>query len=333
MKPWLIDFSCDADLGLLENHEYLVHTLHNGQKVAFANLEKGEGFRGFHIQMILMASDSASAQIESEQIARSLTRDLTFFTKLRIGLPIINYVIDWSPGIDVRQAYVFQHFDDPDFYRGLGEPTLNVVRQIQSSENYGSLRRCLHWYYCGVNARDVKDQFQYFWYALEVASTTNADRTKVVDKCLRCRGDLICKSCGKLSKHRPFDKDLIAKTLSELGLNESLQKELFAVRNGLAHGEEPEQIREAQIQSGNTGFDFYNSCNGLAIFTARALGSKFKMEPETPWLEKRDFTLRKMQGKLEMNSRFPYREELDEYIKVDLPKIEMTEGEGAAPKT
>jgi hypothetical protein len=114
----------------------------------------------------------------------------------------------------------------------------------------------LRWYSAGVNSKTMEDQFQLFWFVVELIAVSNKQPELVADKCQKCRGELYCDTCKEISRHRPFEKQAIEVLLGKTGVAERLIDDLFYVRNNLLHGEPREKI-EANIKSRDANFEFH----------------------------------------------------------------------------
>jgi hypothetical protein len=102
----------------------------------------------------------------------------------------------------------------------------------------------------------MEDQFQLFWFVIELIAVSKKEPELVADKCQKCREELYCEACNEISKHRPFEKQAIEILLNKSGLPQQLIDDLFYVRNNLMHGEPREKI-EAKVKSREPSFEFH----------------------------------------------------------------------------
>jgi hypothetical protein len=108
-----------------------------------------------------------------------------------------------------------------------------TVRMLHEWESTAVLPRALRWYSSGVRSQFAEDQFQFFWFVIELFAASSKERGKVTDKCQRCGGDLACQDCNRVSTHRPFGKQLIEQILERIGVSADQITELFYIRNSL----------------------------------------------------------------------------------------------------
>ncbi len=101
----------------------------------------------------------------------------------------------------------------------------------------------------------MEDQFQFFWFVIELIATATESSSKVPDKCPRCGGHLFCTTCKEVPHHRPFEKQKIAALLDAQQLPRQMIDDLFYVRNTLLHGT-PRETIEDQIQNRDPDFSF-----------------------------------------------------------------------------
>ncbi|MCK1407878.1 methylamine utilization protein MauJ [Bradyrhizobium sp. 76] len=191
----------------------------------------------------------------------------------------INIETDDSERYDVTPSRASQRYPslDHEGYRDQPEAItaelLESVKELQRSPSSVAVDRALRWYSAGVGSALMEDQFQYFWFVLELIAETTTDKRVVADKCQKCRSDLICPSCDEVSTHRPFQKQRIEALLTRLKISSQIQGDLFDIRNGLMHGRAREQIEES-IQEREPDFEFAKAVDFagrtafMAIFNA-----------------------------------------------------------------
>lgn len=108
------------------------------------------------------------------------------------------------------------------------------------------LRRAMRWYRLGVNSTVPDDQFQYFWFALEILAVYKEATEKVNDKCPVCRSPLYCEKCNAHPKHWPYEKQKIRALVQAVDKNcdEKSLEMLEKARNTLMHGGTLKEIEE-----------------------------------------------------------------------------------------
>ena len=104
----------------------------------------------------------------------------------------------------------------------------------------------MRWYRLGVTHRVPDDQFQCFWFALELVASATRSTEKVPDRCPHCRSPLLCETCQTHPKHRPYQKQAIRALISAVDktCDESTLALLEKTRNSLMHGATLREIEE-----------------------------------------------------------------------------------------
>lgn len=119
------------------------------------------------------------------------------------------------------------------------EPSLmRSVERLLQFDAPAAVRRALRWYRMGVNAEQPEDQFQYFWFALEILAEYQKPAERVPDKCPECQSPLYCETCKKHPTHRMYIKPAIyalIKAVDKECKDETIEI-LEEARNRLMHG-------------------------------------------------------------------------------------------------
>ena len=105
------------------------------------------------------------------------------------------------------------------------------------------LLSALRWFRLGILADTSEEQFQKFWFSLELLAQYKKTTEKVHDSCPKCFGALYCKTCDTYPVHRPYPRQAIESIWKALAPHEV---ELFQIvnraRNAMLHGEPPDVI-------------------------------------------------------------------------------------------
>jgi hypothetical protein len=109
-----------------------------------------------------------------------------------------------------------------------------------------ALRRAMRWYRIGISAPMPDDQFQYFWFALELIAISKESTEKVNDRCPTCRSPLYCETCNTHPLHWPYEKQKIRALIQAVDkeCNEAKLEMLEKARNTLMHGGTLREIEE-----------------------------------------------------------------------------------------
>ncbi len=141
----------------------------------------------------------------------------------------------WGDSID--------HEDPTPF---LDDKTEKTLERLLAFDPPPVLRRAMRWYRIGVNSTIPDDQFQYFWFALELIAIARKPSDKVPDECPHCHSPLYCEKCKTHPVHRPYEKQAIRALITAVDKNcdDAKLQMLENARNTLMHGGTLREIEE-----------------------------------------------------------------------------------------
>ena len=257
MKRWLYDHRVQSTLGLDPEgtklryvHPEKIFEVHISEKPAAENSDED-----LSVQIILSAPDIDAAEKETQNALQKFLHLLSFITSCPFKITRRLSLIDWTPGLSIRDLYAYGPKDDGEKIAGISSEILDTATMLHSWGSSPLLDTSLRWYSAGVRSKIMEDQFQFFWFVIELIATATESSSKVPDKCPRCGGHLFCTTCQEVPHHRPFEKQKIAALLDAQQLPRQMIDDLFYVRNTLLHGT-PREIIEDQIQKRDLEFSF-----------------------------------------------------------------------------
>jgi len=191
-------------------------------------------------------------EIAEERLVDCLNM-LVLTTGCRFTRHRIRQIVDaTSPGITgMRSLHMWGDsigHDDP--HPVLDEDVTHTAEHLLKYDIPPALRRAMRWYRLGVNSTIPDDQFQYFWFALEVVAVSKESTEKVSDKCPVCRSPLFCEKCKTRPLHWPYEKQKIQSLIQAVDKecdDEKLEM-LETARNTLMHGGTLKEIQEKLSQ-------------------------------------------------------------------------------------
>jgi hypothetical protein len=131
-------------------------------------------------------------------------------------------------------------------YPAIDKPLIETIEFLLSGKISGRLRQALKWFSHGVSARYLDEQFQCFWFVLEILSQEVKPTEKVNDACPFCREPLYCQKCDINPTHKPYPKQAIEHLFSLIVKGDS--GKAFEIsnkfRNSLMHGESIESVEK-----------------------------------------------------------------------------------------
>ena len=156
-------------------------------------------------------------------------------------------VADWTPGLKSHRFLYFKEFPNPDVPNyGLTQEHIETVAKYSANPIPLSVRLAMSWWARGVKASYPTEQFQYFWYALEILAEHLKPTTRVSSKCPACNGDLNCQTCGSVPLHRPYPKQALKMVIEKHVRHDPdhFFKTVDEARNRLLHGADDKAIEQ-----------------------------------------------------------------------------------------
>ena len=330
MKRWLADFRVQSELRLQKGELSLDYTDPQGSYQVKIKEIGDTGEERLSAEIVFEAPDIAAAEHMAKDHLQKFLHLLSFVTNCGFRITRKIALIDWQPGgTGLREAYVYGPADQPDDLHGLSASLLSTIEMLRRWGTTPLLETALRWYASGVRSSIMEDQFQLFWYVIEVigASTTSA---KVVDKCVRCGGELCCSNCGAISEHRPFEKQKISAMLSQGGIQQPLIDNLFYVRNALLHGTPREEI-EIRMREKDQHFAFDKIVDFAGCTAWQLILQTFKMPPgehRPHFLQVNTFVDWQVTAKVHVQIGIPGHPNNLQYNASVLPKVWIQHGPG-----
>jgi hypothetical protein len=164
---------------------------------------------------------------------------IAFVTSARVQRHRIKQIIDCTPTSGTRDCLVWAdsiEHKDPQPY--LDDRIVKTIERLMQSDLPPAVRRALRWYRFGVLEKVVEDQFQYFWFALEILAEHNKTPVKIPDKSPQCKSPLYCETCKTHPTHKPYAKQAIRSLIRTVDstCSEVVIDALDQTRNSLMHG-------------------------------------------------------------------------------------------------
>ena len=179
----------------------------------------------------------------------------------------LHKIFDWSATLKVRSGLIFC-YDPPEYSPDhvFDKKLIATANLLQQATMDSQILSALRWFRLGILADVSEDQFQKFWFALELLAQYKKGNQKVHDLCPRCQGALYCETCNTYPMHRPYQKQAIESIWREFAPD---QLELFSImneaRNAVLHGTSPSKIEAT------TGMPLHEMVDPLARVTWKGL--------------------------------------------------------------
>jgi hypothetical protein len=195
------------------------------------------------VHLLFEAEDIEVAHKRVKPMVRQFLRWLTFTTHCGFKILAVNRLIDWTPGLSMRDQFIY-HADLTDMPPpAISEELLQTISLLNQNALSPDVNRALRWFANGVAAELMDDQFQCFFFALEILAQVHKSVAPVPDKCPRCQTPLFCEKCEEVPMHRPYAKQAVQQLIEKIAPTWVGGFETMNVaRNGVMHGETIEEI-------------------------------------------------------------------------------------------
>ncbi|TAM48410.1 MAG: hypothetical protein EPN55_00175 [Gammaproteobacteria bacterium] len=186
-------------------------------------------------------------EIGQERLAECLNM-LAFTTGASVKLHRTRQIVDCTATNGMRNCLVwadsFGHEDPQPF---LDDNIVSSIERLLQFNPPPAIQRALRWYRIGIYASIPEDQFQYFWFALEIIAEHQKSSTKVNDKCPVCKTALYCESCKTHPTHKPYPKQAIRDLIVTVDSSCDGQTidALDKTRNALMHGATLKEVEKS----------------------------------------------------------------------------------------
>lgn len=192
---------------------------------------------------------------EAQEIAEERLADCLNMLALTVGAPFSRYrirqIVDCTPDSGMRDVRFWgDAIDNEDPQPFLDEHLAKTIERLSELQIPPHLRRAMRWYRIGVNATVPDDQFQCFWFALEIMAESQKGQEKVPSNCPHCTSPLFCESCKTHPVHKRYQKQAIRALLASVDkeCDDLMFKRLDKTRNGLMHGRTMQEIEKDQSE-------------------------------------------------------------------------------------
>lgn len=280
---FLLDYEVEAHCCLVEGMDQIKCSHPSGDYTVYiSNLhtERGVDRPLLSMQIVIQAADIKAAKDDGRRAMMQFIDMLSFVTNLKFEIHKLLRIIDWTPGKKERQSLVYQTFPGHD----LPVPALSVghaqsVELLEKAEIPDQLRRALRWFARGIRSRYPDDQFQYFWFVLELLAQLGKPTEKVNDLCSKCKSPLYCEKCADHPTHRPYPKQAILSLFKRIISDEpdAFFEKANKFRNCMMHGDDLKVVEAALGVEFNGVVDDLGKVAWHAIY--RAISGAFNGSP------------------------------------------------------
>lgn len=250
MTRWRVDFPVKSDLVLKKDESEVIFVSPDGTHEIHLFTKRGEGKHAadelyLSAHVLLEDEDPQQAGDRAEQYLRLFLEVLSIVTCGYFRIQQRTLVADWSPELTMRKLLYYKTFPNPHVpMYAIGKKEIDSAKTLMASPVPLAISMALKWWRLGASAGSPEEQFQYFWFALEILAEHQKPSDKVSSKCQACHDDLFCRKCNNVPLHRPYPKQSIKLLINKhvTGDTDHFFDVVDEARNRLLHGDDPEAI-------------------------------------------------------------------------------------------
>ena len=253
---WRVDHEIKSDIVLVQDQNQVVFVAPNKSHEIYLKTRRGSGqhaadelFLSSHL--ILEDNDPRAAAARADDYLDQFLETLSVISSAFYRIKRRVMVADWTSGLTRRRVIIYKEFPNPHVpLYGLSQDLIDSVAKLSVNPIPLNVRLAMARWSQGVAATSSPEQFQYFWYALEILAEHLKPAIRVPSKCPHCTGDLYCQSCEKVPLHRPYPKQALQMLVQKhVGEDHArFFKIMDEARNRLLHGEDRKVIeRELDV--------------------------------------------------------------------------------------
>lgn len=174
------------------------------------SMNMGDGTATLHCNLEFDSPSLEQAKDSFMQLALKILDILALVTHAKITFSKVHKIFDWTPDLSMRDGICYVYDppkSEPEFPLDTG--ILESASLLLHTQMSDELASALRWFRLAVAAETPQDQFQKFYFALEIVANHTKPSEPVHDQCAKCRSHLYCEKCGNYPTHRPYPKQAI----------------------------------------------------------------------------------------------------------------------------
>ena len=246
-KRFLLDFEIETNASIEESAKTKqILNLADNVEIHFPNLATDPGTERplLSCQVIIHADEFMDARDKGSNYLNEYLRVLAFTTNCSYEIFQLRRIVDWTIDVRDREFHIFGDASSMSLPNELLNDEL-----FESSQHFmrlgsdSKIKKALRWFSLGVRSKFSDEQFQSFWFVLEIIAQYEKNTDAIPDLCPRCQTPLYCEKCQSKPTHRPYAKQAIQQLIDRIaGKNAAdFRDQLFDIRNRLLHGESIEE--------------------------------------------------------------------------------------------
>ena len=252
MTRWRVDFKVKSDLVLAKHENKILFNAPDNSHEIHLITKRGQGVHAadelyLSAHVVLENEEIRDAADDAEVRLRRFLDVLAIVANSYYSIEELVMAVDWTPGLTRRRLLAYNVFPNPHVpMYGLTQSQMEAVKKLMANPIPRAVRLAMRWWARGLSAESPNEQFQFFWYALEILADHVKPPIKVPSKCPKCNGELFCPACNENPLHRPFPKQAIKMLVDKhfTGKPDQFFTVIDVARNRLLHGDDPLVIEQ-----------------------------------------------------------------------------------------
>jgi len=240
--PFVANFEVNSNVSVVQDEQRLKFSHPSGRfRATVSNIPRQDFANPFvlAVQVEFDATDLDEAkEVADERLVECLNM-LALTTSGNFKRHRTRQIVDSTQGLTMRDCLVWADsvgHEDP--HPMMDQGVTATIERLLSGNPAPAGHRALRWYRLGVQDSVPEDQFQCFWFALEILAEYRKSTDKMPDRCAVCRSLLFCEACKTHTTHKPYAKQAIRSLAQsvEKACDDAAWAALDEARNALMHG-------------------------------------------------------------------------------------------------
>lgn len=247
---FIANYEIKSAVSIFEDGKWVVLQHPKGKfRARICNIVRKD-FRVPFLLSLQLTFDAEKLEV-AKDIADEVLADCLNMLALTTGSSFVRHrvrqIVDCTSDTQMRSCLMWGDsigHEDPSPF--IDDEIIASINQLLTFDMPPAVSRALRWYRIGISSSTPDDQFQYFWFALELIANFQKSSEKVPDQCPHCKSPLYCELCKTHPQHKPYIKQAIQSLIKAVDkdCDDATIKVLGDARNSLMHGTTLKEIEE-----------------------------------------------------------------------------------------
>lgn len=235
-KRWLCEYMASSHVSIPVAQRTLSYAHPTGRYEAhIENAAPEAPDHNLRLFIVAPAPTMGEAIVATREAANDFTRLMSLVTQLPFRIVAAKRLVDWSPGVKNRSACIFFRRPPSGVVGELSSAFMDTAQALAAAGVDDLTAQAMRWYADGTAATGTKDQFQYFWFAIETLARS-MPASPQSHNCKSCGADLKCASCSHAATYDLSLNQRLKQFLIGLDMSDDMAKHFIDFRNRALHG-------------------------------------------------------------------------------------------------